>query len=188
MRKLQYLILFILIGAVAFSRMLPHPPNFTPVMAVSLFCGALFGFRGISFSLALPLAAMVVSDFFIGFHPLSGVVYVSMVPAVLLGAACAGGLKPVGEGSSWGGLKWLGLGLIADLSFFTLSNLGVWWLSGFYEHSMKGLTECFVLALPFLHNQILGTGTFLGLLLFTWYGLTVLMGWRQPILNYQKYK
>lgn len=170
---------------VAGSRMLPHPPNFTPMMAIAIFSGAFFSSR--RWAYALPLGAMVVSDFFIGFHSLSFVVYVSMIPAIWFGSLCAD-VAPIGERKTIFGLKWVGVGLAADLSFFILSNLGVWGLSGFYEHSVSGLIYCYTLALPFLINQILGTGTFLGLLLFTWYGLMVLASWREPQLKFQKYK
>lgn len=174
-----------LILLLAGSRTLPHPPNFTPIMAIALFSGAFFGSR--LWAYLIPLGAMIVSDYFIGFHDLSGVVYISLVPAVWFGSL-SGRIAPFGEKRSLFGLKWLGLGVVADLSFFVLSNLGVWWLSGFYEHSVNGLVYCFALALPFLVNQFMGTATFLGLLLFTWHGLMILAGWRQPQLSYQKYK
>lgn len=185
MKSLQWVVLIALVVGVAFLRVLPHPPNFTPMMAIALFSGAIFGRRGYAY--LLPIGAMVLSDLLIGFHSLSGVVYVSMVPAIWFGAFL-GGVKPLGDKQSAFGFKWAGAGLSADLSFFVLSNLGVWWLSGFYERSVAGLTECFVLALPFLINQIFGTATFLGLLLFSWYGLQVLAGWREPKLSFKKYK
>lgn len=165
--------------------MLPHPPNFTPMMAIAIFSGAFFSSR--LWAYAIPLGAMVVSDFFIGFHSLSLVVYLSLVPAIWLGSACSD-TSPLGDRRSLFGLKWLGVGLGADIFFFVLSNFGVWGLSGFYEYSLNGLIHCYTLALPFLINQILGTGTFLGLLLFTWYGLMVLASWKEPQLKFQKYK
>jgi len=175
----------LLILFVAGGRLLPHPPNFTPLMAIALFSGALLG-RG-PLAYLLPLGAMVVSDFFLGFHSLSGIVYLAMAPAVLLGTF-AQKTQPLGEKKSVYGLKWIGLALGADLIFYVISNLGVWYVTDFYEKSVNGLIQCFTLALPFLLNQILGTGTFLGLLLFTAYGLKVLAGWRSPELSYQKYK
>ncbi len=185
--KSSHILLFLaLVLLVAGSRTLPHPPNFTPLMAIAVFSGAFLGSRTMAY--LFPLSAMVISDLFIGFHSFSAVVYISMIPAVFLGAKIGRGTFPFGERRSWKGLKWFGLGLSADLSFFILTNLAIWWLSGFYEHSLAGLTECFVLALPFLINQILGTGTFLGLLLFTWYGLMVLAQWREPNLKYQRYR
>lgn len=183
MRGFKAVVFLGFIALLAGSRTLPHPPNFTPIMAIALFSGAIFGTR--FWAYAIPIGAMLLSDLFIGFHDLSGVVYLSLAPAVLIGSFFRQ-MAPLGERRSFFGLKWLGVGLSADLCFFILSNFGVWWLSGFYEHSVEGLIYCFTLALPFLLNQILGTATFLGLLLFTWYGLMVLAGWRQPQLSYQK--
>ncbi len=168
------------------ARVLPHPPNFTPLMAVAIFSGALF--RGRWMGYLIPLGAMILSDWIIGFHDLSLMVYVSMVPAVWLASRFASDVKPVGEKRSFFGLKWMGLGLGSDLIFFVASNFAVWGLSGYYARTAQGLLECFVLALPFLLNQLLGTGTFLGLLLFTWYGLKVLMQWRSAEVSYQRYK
>lgn len=166
-----------MIALTAMSRLLPHPPNFTPLIAIALFSGALLKNRPV-LAYVVPLGAMVISDFFIGFHSLSGVVYLSMVPAVWVGQFAN---KDSGEARRvkfFG--RWFGLGIVADLFFFVMSNLGVWWLSGYYEHSLAGLSQCFVLALPFLLNQVLGTTTFLGLLLFSWYGLMVLAQRRLP--------
>ena len=54
-----------LILAAALSRLLPHPDNFTPIAAMALAGGVYLEKR---FALIIPLAALVISDFFIGFH------------------------------------------------------------------------------------------------------------------------
>ena len=48
------------IAAAAALRLLPHPPNFTPIGAMALFSGAYLGRRGLAF--VAPLAALFVSD------------------------------------------------------------------------------------------------------------------------------
>ncbi len=48
----------------ALSRLLPHPPNFSPVEAVALFGGAYFARR--STAIWVPLAAMFISDLALG--------------------------------------------------------------------------------------------------------------------------
>lgn len=181
----KWALLLLVVFVVAFTRLLPHPPNFTPVLAIAIFCGALF--PGRVWAYLVPAGAMIVSDYFIGFHDLSVIVYLSMMPAVFAGSLLSQ-TKPVGGERTFFGLKWLGIGVSADLLFFILSNLGVWWFSGFYARTWDGLLECYVVALPFLKNQLLGTATFLGLLLYTWYGLMVLAGWREPKLSYRKFK
>lgn len=179
MNRKLFFFLVLLVVAAAFSRMIPHPANFTPLIAIALFSGCVFRSKWSAF--VVPIAAMVVSDLFLGFHSLSVLVYVSMLPAVFLGQY----LQKVGDNDGsrrlafFGG--WFGLGFLGDLIFFIMTNLGVWWFSGFYARSVSGLTECFVLALPFLKNQLLGTMTFLGLLLFTWYGLMFMARQQTPV-------
>ena len=65
--KTKYLIIAALIVLGVASRLLPHPPNFAPITALALFGGALLPGRA---GLWLPLAAMAISDLFIGFHDL----------------------------------------------------------------------------------------------------------------------
>ena len=54
------LVLAVMILLAALSRLLPHPPNFSPVEAIALFGGAYFASR--AWALLVPLAAMLVSD------------------------------------------------------------------------------------------------------------------------------
>ena len=54
------LVLAALIFAAALTRVLPHPPNFSPIEAVALFGGAYFAKR--SWALIVPLVAMFASD------------------------------------------------------------------------------------------------------------------------------
>ena len=50
--------------ALAASRLIPHPPNFTSLLALSFYVPALLGVR------YLPILVMsfLITDFFIGFH------------------------------------------------------------------------------------------------------------------------
>ena len=47
---------------------------------------------------------------------------------------------------------------VASFSFFLISNLGVWLY--WYPHTLAGLTQCYMLALPFYRNTLLGDLTF----------------------------
>ena len=49
-----------LILILAFSRLIPHPPNFTPILSIALFCGVCFRSKYI---FLVPLFAMLISDF-----------------------------------------------------------------------------------------------------------------------------
>jgi hypothetical protein len=46
--------------------------------------------------------------------------------------------------------------LASSLLFFAASNFAVWAFSGMYSHDLAGLTQCFVLALPFLKYTLAG--------------------------------
>lgn len=139
-------ILIAAIAALALSRLLPHPPNFSPVVAVALFGGAALTKRWLAF--AVPLAAMLVADVFIGFHSTMTFVYGGMALVVLIGNALGKHRQPA---------VLAGAAIAGSAVFFLISNGGVWWLSGIYSHSMEGLLACFAAALPFFHNTVLST-------------------------------
>lgn len=139
-------ILIAAIAALALSRLLPHPPNFSPVVAVALFGGAALTKRWLAF--AVPLAAMLVADVFIGFHNTITFVYAGMALVVVIGNALGKHRQPV---------VLVGAALGGSAVFFLISNAGVWWLGGIYSHSMEGLVTCFTAALPFFHNTVLST-------------------------------
>ena len=50
--------------ALSASRFIPHPPNFTSLLALSFYVPALFGIR----YLPALLISFIITDFFIGFH------------------------------------------------------------------------------------------------------------------------
>ena len=54
--------------AAALARLVPHPPNVTPIAAMALFGGACFANRKMAY--LLPLAAMLLSDLVLGLHAL----------------------------------------------------------------------------------------------------------------------
>lgn len=140
------------------SRWLPHPPNMTAVGALALMSGALWGRR--LWAPLVPLAVLFVSDLILGFHSTFVWVYAGFVLVALTGA----GLRPqqpVGAGMGprhWGRAA-LGAGL-ASLIFFAISNFGVWMAGGLYPRTGAGLIECYVMALPFLGNQLAGDFAF----------------------------
>lgn len=136
--------ILVLIGAGL--RLLPHPPNFTPIAAIALFAGAYLTKR---VAFLLPLAALVISDVFIGYYslPLMIAVYGSFALTVVLGFW----LK---KNKKWSTV--LGSSIVAALIFFFVTNFAVWALSPWYAKSLSGLIQCFVLAIPFFKNTLLG--------------------------------
>lgn len=144
---------FLLITLAALSRLMPHPPNFTPVAAIALFGGAYLDKR---FALIVPLAAMLVSDWFLGFHSLMPFVYGSLLAIGLIGIW----LKAH---------KTLGWTLAATLSasvlFFVVTNFAVWLMpNSMYPKTTEGLIACYVAAIPFFRNSLMGDLFYVALL------------------------
>jgi hypothetical protein len=130
---------------VALARLLPHPPNFTPVMALALFGGAVFADRRLA--LLLPLGAMLLSDLFLGFHLQMISVYAAFVLAVVLGTMLRERRRP---------LPIVGATLSASVLFFIVTNFSVWLLDGLYPLTFEGLMASYTAAIPFFRNAVLG--------------------------------
>ena len=149
--RLAAILAAILVAAA--MRLLPHPPNFTPIGAMALFGGAYLGRRALAF--AAPLGALLLSDLFLGFHDSMAFVYAGVALTVMIGWAAARRLSP---------LTVAGAAVASSLLFFTLTNFGVWLTSGMYPPTLAGLAACFVAALPFFQNTLAGDLVFSALL------------------------
>jgi len=137
-------VLLVLIGVG--SRLLLHPPNFTPIAAIALFAGVYLPRRT---ALILPVAAMVISDIFIGYYEISlmAVVYGSFLLCVFLGFW----LKKNKKWYTIGGSAILGAVL-----FFIITNFAVWAFTPWYAKTFVGLIQCYFIALFFFKNTLLG--------------------------------
>ncbi len=154
------------IGAAALSRLLPHPPNMTPIAAMALFGGATLRNRTQAF--AVPLLAMAVSDILLGltrygFAALSSraVVYGAFAVTVAMGLLLRRRRTPMAIGAAA-----LGSGLL----FFVVTNFSVWLGSIYYPPTWEGLLACYTAALPFFRNTLVGNLAF-SLLLFGGFAL-----------------
>ena len=152
---MKQLIIFLgIFLSLALSRFIPHPPNFTSLLALSFYVPALFGLR----FLPAVLVSFVITDLVIGYHS--------------------------GTHWTWGSVMVIGLmsqylnknissrlfgALLGAIIFFLITNFGVW-TSGMYEFSVKGLIDCYVLAIPFFAYSIISTILF-SLLIETGYKL-----------------
>lgn len=134
-----------LIAIAAASRLIPHPPNFTPIAALALFGGACFADRRAAF--LVPLAGLFLSDLALGLHALMPVVYGAFALIVCLGFALRSRrtIFPIAAAT-----------LAASVLFFALSNLGVWALGSSYPRTWEGLVACYIAAIPFFQNSLLG--------------------------------
>jgi hypothetical protein len=54
--------------------------------------------------------------------------------------------------------------LLVSLSFFLITNFAVWAFSSWYAHTWSGLILCYILAVPFFKNTLLGDLFFVGVL------------------------
>lgn len=144
MNRMTALSLLCLLALAAFWRVLPHPDNMTPVMAVALFGGLLL--RNTALRFLVPLGALFLSDLVLGLHATMPFVYVAMLVPVLIAPALRGR----------GAAAFAGASLVNSLSFFLITNLGVWAVTGMYAPTLAGLAECFLMALPFLWKTVAG--------------------------------
>ncbi len=143
MPRLITAISFIVVAVL--TRLLPHPPNVAPVTAIALF-GAVMLDRKLA--LLVPLAAMALSDYFLGFHNTIIWVYGSFIAIVGIGFV----LKKYP-----GVLTTLAASFVGSVVFFIVTNFGVWASAGgMYPHTVEGLGACYAAAIPFFRNSLLG--------------------------------
>jgi hypothetical protein len=147
-------ILAIAIVIAALTRLLAHPPNFSPVMALALFSGA--ALRDWRLALLVPLAAMLMADLWLGFHATMVFVYLGMALMVGAGRWLGARRRP---------LPLLAAGMVGASLFFLVSNAGVWLTQDIYPATGAGLVGCYLAALPFFHQTVLATLVY-GALLF----------------------
>ena len=104
-----------LILILALARLIPHPPNFTPIIAVALVSG--YFFKNIQLSLLTLLVAMLLSDLFIGFYENMIFVYASLLLITFIFHKISNKIN----------FKNLFIyGFVGSLIFFIISNFGVW--------------------------------------------------------------
>lgn len=145
-KNIEFLValLFLLVGIGL--RLIPHAPNFTPIAALALF-GAVYFPKKIA--VILPLVAMFISDIFIGFYDpkIMIAVYGSFALCAIIGFWLKNHKK-------WYNI--LGSSVLASLIFFFATNFAVFAFSPWYAKSFAGLAQCYVMALPFFRNTLLG--------------------------------
>lgn len=148
-----------LLAVAAFTRLIPHAPNFTSMGAVALLGGAWF--RKSSWSILLPLIALFASDLVLNnlvysagngftlFYDGAVYIYGSFALISLIGAM---GLKSA-KLSKFG--RYAIFGGVSAVLFFLISNFGVWMAdAGMYSKDFAGLMACYTLALPYAINSV----------------------------------
>ena len=130
----------------AFSRLLPHAPNFTPVIATALMSGFLL--KNKNLSLVVVLMAMFISDLIIGFYSSYFFVYFSLILIILVFSSF---IKKINFKNL------LVLSILSSLLFFIVTNFGVWAMGNMYEKNFSGLVLCYIFAIPFFTNTLVST-------------------------------
>ncbi len=149
-RAIRLCISIAMILGAALLRVLPHPPNVAPMVAMGLFAGAHIRLKWPAW--IIPLGAMLVSDLLYqlywgwGLHVHMPAVYLSLALTTWLG-------RNLGNRAWWHSLPTAATG---SLLFFVVTNFSVWALGQTYPHNWSGLTQCYLMALPFLRNALAG--------------------------------
>ena len=142
---MNYLKIFLgIFVALAASRFIPHPPNFTSLIALSFYVPALLGIR----FLPAVILSFVLTDIFIGYHNWLLFTWGSVV---IIGFVSRYFVSSI--------LKRLGGALFGACLFFLITNFGVW-TAGSYGYNFEGLLTSYTLALPFFGYTFISTLVF----------------------------
>jgi hypothetical protein len=179
--NLRFSLLTALILLCAFSRIIPHIPNFSPLGAIGLFGAAHFSKKWQAF--LIPIAATWLSDLFI-----NNVIYAQFYPKFTW----------FYEGFYWQYGSYLiitltGLGILNKINipkvltgtlastaiFFLVSNFGCWIGSTTYPQNLGGLITCYAAGIPFLKGTLLGDLFYSGVL----FGTFALAQYKFPVLR-----
>ena len=139
--KKNLVITFGIFLSLAASRFIPHPPNFTSLIALSFYVPVLLGLR---FLPAL-LICFAITDLFIGYH--SGTHW-TWSSVILIGLMSHYFNKNINHR--------LAGALLGASIFFLITNFGVW-TTGMYGYTLQGFFSCYVLALPFFTYSLIST-------------------------------
>ena len=150
--RVQYIAAFILLFVAAFSRLIPHPLNFTPIAAIGLFGAVYFDKK---FAFVVPFAAMVISDYFIGFYNQIYWVYGSFILIAFMGLWLKNHKSIIAIA---------GTTLASSILFFVVTNFGVWFSGTMYSKDVAGILECYVAAIPFFKNTVAGDASYVAVL------------------------
>jgi hypothetical protein len=162
---------------VAMTRLLAHtglvwpkiPPNFAPITAMAVFAAIRFGSRRTA--LIAPLVTLFLSDLGIdvlyrlglsrewGIYKGMWVVYGTTFLIALMARLAHGTRSPVTIAVTT---------LAGSCLFFVVTNFGVWAAGSLYPPTVEGLEQCYVAAIPFFRNGVVGDLFFATILFGAW--------------------
>ena len=140
--KTLIILLIILIGA--FSRIIPHPPNFTAIGAISILGGLYFNKKYLAF--LTPISAMFLSDLILGYTPIMSV-YIAFLMIIPLGIK-------IRENLTYSSI--FKISIYASILFFIITNFTSWLYNPIYPQNLSGLIMSYTAGIPFFSNTLLG--------------------------------
>ena len=152
--NIKILLIISVIFLVSLTRIFPHPPNFTPILALAIFGGAYLPNRITAIS--LPIISMFISDLIIGFHSQIFTIYATIILLSILGHLM----------KTKNFKNFAITGFTGSLIFFIITNFSVWLGGSLYPLTIDGIIQCYIMAIPFFHNTLISTILFLTILFF----------------------
>ena len=141
MIKIMFAICLIVLGVV--SRCVPHASQFTSILAVAMLGGMYLDRR---IALALPLAIMIVTDLFLGFHNTMVFTWGSMLLVSCIGLYLRNHKSSMNVFAG---------SLVSAVVFFLVTNFGAWFT--LYPQTWDGFKQCYFMAIPFFRTTLLST-------------------------------
>ena len=162
-KKILIAILLVVIGVIGRLvriNFFPELYNVEPITVIALLAGA---FLGLGYAAAVPLAIIAITDMYLGN---TSVLFFTWSAWAVIGL---GGLivRKSKKDSFKFGLKMTGLGILASVFFYIWTNFGVWISWNMYPHTLEGLIQCYVLAIPFFRNNLVGNLIIIPSVIFT---------------------
>jgi len=159
---LAYLFVLLAIASrFAILKMDPHPWMFTPVTASLLF----FGARGPRRQWWIPVALFALADVvltkFVYSYPFlwdNFITWAWYAGVLWLGTRLRGNARP---------FPLMGSAMAGSVSFFIVSNFGVWASTTMYSRTVEGLLTCYAMAIPFFRKAIAGDLLFTAMMFAT---------------------
>lgn len=148
--KEMYLWLILFIGVAVLSRVVPHIPNFTPIVGIALFLSYIWKTH---ISMLFVILSLFISNLILGYEV--DMVQISVYIGLLFPSIVGIYLKKTNSLLS----KYISLIVLSFSSstfFFIITNFAVWLWSGMYTHDVNGFILCYEMAIPFYRNTLLG--------------------------------
>ena len=130
--------------ALSASRFIPHPPNFTSLIALSFYIPAMLGKKYIP----VVLIVLAMTDLIIGLH---STILFTWGSVILIGLLSRFFLFSV--------FSRIAGSLLGACIFFIVTNFGVWSI-GSYGYTFEGFILCYTLAIPFFAYSLISTFIF----------------------------